>query len=184
MELTGGAGDADRADVAVCAVDDSDGLLGSPGPGTAPSVGAQDEGQPIASSGGPPYTLSVPLSSQDRLYGTAVAVRARLPFTHEDSAMAHFAARLATVHVRHARDYAQVRATAMYAVPGMLRTAVSDPPQGTVCRSPVRHGQAATVTGARRSGVYGGAVRGFRRLHIRWERRDDIHEAFPASPPA
>ncbi|MFE9453514.1 PP2C family protein-serine/threonine phosphatase [Streptomyces sp. NPDC006739] len=125
VDLAGGAADPDRPDVAVRVVDDPCGLFAGPGPDAAASAGAHDERQPIASSGGPPYALSVPLISQGRLYGTAVALRARLPFLHEDSAVANFAARLAAVHVRLARAHAQVRDTAM----NLQRTLLTDPGQ-------------------------------------------------------
>ncbi|MEV6175731.1 hypothetical protein [Streptomyces sp. NPDC052015] len=57
--------------------------------------------------------MTGPLIHRGRLYGTALALGARLPFTHDDAAAVHFAARLAAVHVGHARTYAEVRDTAM-----------------------------------------------------------------------
>ncbi|MFE0455203.1 PP2C family protein-serine/threonine phosphatase [Streptomyces sp. NPDC058914] len=114
VELMVGPADAGPPRVAaVRVVLDPGGLLERHDRDTQPSVEAMDEGQPIVLSGGPPYAVTVPLIHQGRLYGTALALRARLPFTHDDVAVVHFAARLAAVHVGHARTYAEVRDTAM-----------------------------------------------------------------------
>ena len=123
VELIGEAVDTGPPDVVVRVTADPGGLLERFRPETALHVEARDEGQPILRSGGPPYGLSVPLISHQRLYGTALALRTGLPFTREDTAAVHFAARLAAVHVRHARAYGQVRDTATH-----LQRALLDEP--------------------------------------------------------
>lgn len=81
------------------------------------SVTAMDEGHPITESvslsGGPVHRLSVPLVAHGHLFGTTVAIRARAPFTDEDTAVAHFAARVAAVHLGHVREFSRVRSTAL-----------------------------------------------------------------------
>ncbi|MFF8830875.1 PP2C family protein-serine/threonine phosphatase [Streptomyces sp. NPDC015131] len=135
VDVTATAGVAGEPGEALRVAADPDGLLGrlSPGAapsgaapsGAAPSVEAHDEGQPIVLSGGPPYAVSVPLVHGRRLYGSALALRARRPFTDSDTAVVHFAARLAAVHVRHAREHARVRDTAV----SLQRALLTEPGQ-------------------------------------------------------
>jgi serine phosphatase RsbU (regulator of sigma subunit) len=70
------------------------------------SVRALDEGHPLTASmdlseGVRRQVMTVPL----------LAVRNGLPFTDRDTAVTHFAARLAAVHVGHARGYSAMRGT-------------------------------------------------------------------------
>ncbi|MEU6095237.1 GAF domain-containing SpoIIE family protein phosphatase [Streptomyces sp. NPDC047079] len=80
------------------------------------SVRALDEGHPITASVDlsgplPRQVMTVPLLGHGRLYGVLLAVRQGPPFSDRDTALTHYAARLATVHLGHARHHAAVRDT-------------------------------------------------------------------------
>ncbi|MFF4969634.1 PP2C family protein-serine/threonine phosphatase [Streptomyces sp. NPDC001037] len=122
VELIGDTVGTGPPDVVVRVVADEVGLLERFRSGTAPPVETQDEGRALMRSDGP-HSLSVPLISNERLYGTALMLRARSPFTQEDTAVVRFAARLAAAHVRHARAHGQVRDTATH-----LQRALLDEP--------------------------------------------------------
>ncbi|MFL4946185.1 PP2C family protein-serine/threonine phosphatase [Streptomyces sp. MMS24-I31] len=79
------------------------------------SVRALDEGHPITASftpqdGADLVALSVPLPAWGRVYGVALALRTGRPFEDDETAAAHFAARLAAVHLRHADEHREVGA--------------------------------------------------------------------------
>ncbi|MFF7192311.1 PP2C family protein-serine/threonine phosphatase [Streptomyces sp. NPDC008079] len=83
------------------------------------SVRALDEGHPITATadadGSLPRTaVSMPLLAHGRLYGALLAVRAgRRGFTAEETAAVHYAARLAAVHLSHARQHTAAHSTAL-----------------------------------------------------------------------
>ncbi|MFK0258560.1 PP2C family protein-serine/threonine phosphatase [Streptomyces sp. NPDC090445] len=105
------------------------------GPGL--SVRAVDDGHPItvSTAAGQPgreavheavHAVSVPLVGRGRLYGAVLAVRTDTPpdgggeggpgggaFTDEETAVVHFAGRLAAVHLRHAREHSATHSTAL-----------------------------------------------------------------------
>ncbi|MCP3819702.1 SpoIIE family protein phosphatase [Streptomyces sp. A3M-1-3] len=93
---------------------------GAPDPESGPSVSvrALDAGHPITStaavSGGVALAaVSVPLLAHGRIYGVLLAVRAGDAFTDHETATIHYAARLAAVHLGHARRHAETQATAL-----------------------------------------------------------------------
>ncbi|MFF3859721.1 PP2C family protein-serine/threonine phosphatase [Streptomyces sp. NPDC002209] len=103
------------------------GLLTAP-PGGSPSVRAMDGGHPLSewvvlSGGTPAHLVSVPLLARDRVYGAVLAVRTRGGFSDHEAATIHFAARLAAVHLGHARELAATEDTAM----NLQRALVSEP---------------------------------------------------------
>ncbi|MGW2696069.1 PP2C family protein-serine/threonine phosphatase [Streptomyces sp. NPDC001296] len=55
--------------------------------------------------------MTVPLQGRDRSYGVLLGVRQGPPFSEGDVALAFFAARLAAVHLGHARYHSAVRGT-------------------------------------------------------------------------
>ncbi|MFF3325745.1 PP2C family protein-serine/threonine phosphatase [Streptomyces sp. NPDC002889] len=57
--------------------------------------------------------VSVPLLTHDRVHGVLVVVREGRGFSDHEAATVHFAARLAAVHIGHARQHAAVRRTAL-----------------------------------------------------------------------
>ncbi|MGW1257781.1 PP2C family protein-serine/threonine phosphatase [Streptomyces sp. NPDC002513] len=80
------------------------------------SARALDEGHPVTASpcgsaDVPRQVLTVPLLGRDRSYGVLLAVRQGPPFSDRDIAVARFAARLAAVHLGHARQHSAVRGT-------------------------------------------------------------------------
>lgn len=82
------------------------------------SVRALDEGHPIASSidlSGriPRQVMTVPLLAHGRLYGVLLAVRRGAAFTDAAMSGAHYAARLAAVHLGHSRRHNAVRSTVL-----------------------------------------------------------------------
>ncbi|MBD0737189.1 PP2C family protein-serine/threonine phosphatase [Streptomyces sp. CBMA29] len=83
------------------------------------SVRALDEGHPITTTadayGSLPRTaVSMPLLAHGRLYGALLAVRAGLRgFTAQETAAVHYAARLAAVHLSHARQHTAAHSTAL-----------------------------------------------------------------------
>ncbi|MFI6764490.1 PP2C family protein-serine/threonine phosphatase [Streptomyces sp. NPDC050355] len=94
---------------------DDDG--GGPG-GGSPAARALAEGRPITATaalakGMSAGSVSVPLLVQGRRYGVLLALRAGGGFTDHETAAMQYAARLAAVHLAHARRYASVQRTAM-----------------------------------------------------------------------
>ncbi|MFJ8506179.1 PP2C family protein-serine/threonine phosphatase [Streptomyces avermitilis] len=82
------------------------------------AVRALDEGHPITASMDlsgrvPRQVMTVPLLAHGRLYGVLLLVRHGPAFTDRDTAVTHFAARLAAVHLGHARQHGTVRSTAL-----------------------------------------------------------------------
>ncbi|MCX5149620.1 serine/threonine-protein phosphatase [Streptomyces sp. NBC_00320] len=103
------------------------GLLTAPADGS-PSVRAMDGGHPLSewvvlSQGARAHLVSVPLLARDRVYGAVLAVRARGGFSDHEAATIHFTARLAAVHLGHARELAATEDTAM----NLQRALVSEP---------------------------------------------------------
>ncbi|WP_327363766.1 MULTISPECIES: PP2C family protein-serine/threonine phosphatase [unclassified Streptomyces] len=103
------------------------GLLTAPADGS-PSVRAMDGGHPLSewvvlSQGARAHLVSVPLLARDRVYGAVLAVRARGGFSDQEAATIHFTARLAAVHLGHARELAATEDTAM----NLQRALVSEP---------------------------------------------------------
>ncbi|MGW1893210.1 PP2C family protein-serine/threonine phosphatase [Streptomyces sp. NPDC002004] len=83
-------------------------------------VQALDEGHPITAATGlsepslPVAAVSVPLVAHGRLYGVLLAVRAGAEgFAADETATVHYAARLAAVHVGHAREHAEAHSTVL-----------------------------------------------------------------------
>lgn len=104
------------------------GLLRPPVPVTRPAVRAVDDGHPLRSwtlrPGGPPlHGLSVALVRHGTSYGTLLVVRTREAFTDREAAALHFAARVAAVHIRHARRLAATESVAL----NLQRALVADP---------------------------------------------------------
>ncbi|UQW99685.1 PP2C family protein-serine/threonine phosphatase [Streptomyces sp. RerS4] len=104
------------------------GLLRPPVAEARPAVRAVDEGHPLRSwtlrPGGPPlHGLSVSLSRQGTSYGTLLVVRTGRGFSDHEAAALHFAARVAAVHIRHARRLAATESVALK----LQRALVSDP---------------------------------------------------------
>ncbi|SFE20908.1 Serine phosphatase RsbU, regulator of sigma subunit [Actinacidiphila alni] len=83
------------------------------------SVQALDEGHPITArtdtAGADPRTaMSMPLLAHGRLYGALLAVRSGRPgFSAAETAAVHYAARLAAVHLSHARQHTAAHSTAL-----------------------------------------------------------------------
>nr|WP_175409821.1 PP2C family protein-serine/threonine phosphatase [Streptomyces sp. TRM64462] len=83
------------------------------------SVRALDEGHPITasyvSSHAPPLAaVSVPLlTRRDDVYGVVLALRTGTAFTDDETVVAHFAARLAAAHLRHAAAHRETRDAAL-----------------------------------------------------------------------
>ncbi|MER5932035.1 PP2C family protein-serine/threonine phosphatase [Streptomyces sp. NPDC002054] len=79
-----------------------------------------------AAAGGPGpagQLLSVPLMAGDEPFGTLLAARAHGGFTDHETATVHFAARLAAVHLGHARRMAATEQTAL----NLQRALVAEP---------------------------------------------------------
>ncbi len=103
------------------------GLL-TAGPGAAPSVRASDGGHQLSewvtvAGGVPVHVLSVPLPDNDQVYGMLTAVRARAGFGDHEAATVHFTARLAAVHLGHARRLAATEDTVSH----LQRALVAEP---------------------------------------------------------
>ncbi|MEU6322395.1 GAF domain-containing SpoIIE family protein phosphatase [Streptomyces sp. NPDC047009] len=81
------------------------------------SMRALDERRPVTDSPmdlsgcGARQAVAVPLVGQGQQYGALLAVRNDPPFSDRDIAVAGFAARLAAVHLGHARRYTSMRGT-------------------------------------------------------------------------
>ncbi|MGG2460896.1 PP2C family protein-serine/threonine phosphatase [Streptomyces sp. RGM 3693] len=73
--------------------------------------------------GGPSAPVSVPLLAHGHLYGVLRAARAAGGFTAHETATLHHAARLAAVHLAHARRHAAARRTAL----DLQRALLADP---------------------------------------------------------
>ncbi|MEW2166805.1 GAF domain-containing SpoIIE family protein phosphatase [Streptomyces sp. NPDC007084] len=90
-------------------------------PSTGPrplSVRALAEGRPVTASVDlsgrtPRQVMLVPLLARGRLYGVLAGVRRGAPFSDAELAGARHAARLAAVHLGHARDHDAVRGTVL-----------------------------------------------------------------------
>ncbi|MFE5768857.1 PP2C family protein-serine/threonine phosphatase [Streptomyces sp. NPDC056485] len=96
--------------------------------GESPSVRAIDGGHPLSewvvvSGGTRAHLVSVPLLARDRVYGAVLAVRAGGGFSDHEAATVHFTARLAAVHLGHARELAATQDTAL----NLQRALVSEP---------------------------------------------------------
>ncbi len=107
----------------------AEGLLAAGSDG-APSVRATDGGHPLSewvtvAGGVPVHVLSVPLPDGQRVHGLLTAVRARTAFGDHEAAAVHFAARLAAVHLGHARQLAATEDTVSH----LQRALVSEPGQ-------------------------------------------------------
>ncbi|KOG45992.1 protein phosphatase [Streptomyces virginiae] len=98
------------------------------GSGGTPSPRATDGGHPLSAwvtvaGGVPVHVLSVPLPDGHRVHGLLTAVRARTAFSDHEAATVHFAARLAAVHLGHARQLAATEDTVSH----LQRALVSEP---------------------------------------------------------
>ncbi|MFD9161621.1 PP2C family protein-serine/threonine phosphatase [Streptomyces sp. NPDC059558] len=102
-------------------------LLAAGSDGT-PSPRATDGGHPLSAwvtvaGGVPVHVLSVPLPDGHRVHGMLTAVRARTAFSDHEAATVHFAARLAAVHLGHARQLAATEDTVSH----LQRALVAEP---------------------------------------------------------
>ncbi|MEV0990186.1 PP2C family protein-serine/threonine phosphatase [Streptomyces sp. NPDC049949] len=118
------AGDGELRRVAVAG---AVGLL-TARPDESPSVRAIDGGHPlsewvVASGGTRVHLVSVPLLARNRVHGAVLAVRARGGFSDHEAATVHFTARLAAVHLGHARELASTEDTALH----LQRALVAEP---------------------------------------------------------
>ncbi|WP_317852521.1 GAF domain-containing SpoIIE family protein phosphatase [Streptomyces venezuelae] len=77
----------------------------------------------LTAAGAAASRLSVPLMAGEDLYGTLLAVRAQGGFTDHETATVHFAARLAAVHLGHARRMAATEQTAL----NLQRALIAEP---------------------------------------------------------
>ncbi|WP_405443575.1 serine/threonine-protein phosphatase [Streptomyces avidinii] len=103
------------------------GLLAA-GADAAPSVRATDGGHPLSewvtvAGGVPVHVLYLPLPDRHRDHGLLTAVRARTAFGDHEAATVRFAARLAAVHLGHARQLAATEDTVSH----LQRAIVSEP---------------------------------------------------------
>lgn len=73
--------------------------------------------------GGTAYAVSVPVIGRGEVYGTVLAVRAGEPFGRHETAALHFAARVAGIHIGHARRLAAAEGTAL----ALQRALVAEP---------------------------------------------------------
>lgn len=92
------------------------------------SVQALDEGLPITASldlSGtvPREVMTVPLLAHGHLFGVLLAVRQGQPFSDRGTAVTHYAARLAAVHLGHSRQHDAVRDTVL----SLQRALLSEP---------------------------------------------------------
>ncbi|MEU9084004.1 PP2C family protein-serine/threonine phosphatase [Streptomyces sp. NPDC048357] len=103
-------------------------LLDGPATEITPAVRALDEGHPVhAYTGrgaeGSVHVLSVPLLGRGELYGRLLAARAHGGFSDHETATLHFAARLACMHIGHARRLAATEKVAL----DLQRALVAEP---------------------------------------------------------
>ncbi|MFJ3176779.1 PP2C family protein-serine/threonine phosphatase [Streptomyces roseus] len=94
----------------------------------SPSVRAIDGGHPLSewvvvSGGVRVHIVSVPLPAGNGVFGAVLAVRGAGGFSDHEAATVHFAARLAAVHIGHARQLAATEDTAL----NLQRALVSEP---------------------------------------------------------
>ncbi|MFE2874070.1 PP2C family protein-serine/threonine phosphatase [Streptomyces roseus] len=94
----------------------------------SPSVRAIDGGHPLSewavvSGGTPVHLVSVPLPAGNRVRGAVLAVRVEGGFSDHEAATVRFTARLAAVHLGHARELAATEDTAL----NLQRALVSEP---------------------------------------------------------
>lgn len=140
------------------------GLLTAAEADAARAVRATDGGHPLSewstlAGGLRVHVLSVPLPDGDRVHGVLTAVRARVGFGDHEAATVHFAARLAAVHLGHARRLAATEDTVSH----LQRALVSEPGRphpnlgwpAAICRS--APGRWWEATGSRRSASTTGA---------------------------
>lgn len=94
-------------------------LLAIPPGSRSPSVQALDAGHPITSADAglaghrPRRVVSLPLVAHGRLFGVLLGVRAGDAFSHRETAVLHYAARLAAVHLGHAREHTAAQSTVL-----------------------------------------------------------------------
>ncbi|MFG2989217.1 PP2C family protein-serine/threonine phosphatase [Streptomyces sp. NPDC048257] len=100
------------------------------GTAASPSVRATDGGHRLSewatvADGVPVHVLSVPLPDRDRdrAHGVLTVVRARAGFSDHEAATIHFSARLAAVHLGHARQLAATEDTVSH----LQRALVAEP---------------------------------------------------------
>ncbi|MFE2474592.1 SpoIIE family protein phosphatase [Streptomyces sp. NPDC059389] len=94
----------------------------------SPSVRAIDGGHPLSEwvvvcGDTRVHLVSVPLLARNRVHGAVLAVRAHGGFSDHEAATVHFTARLAAVHLGHARELAATEDTALH----LQRALVSEP---------------------------------------------------------
>ncbi|MFD3696305.1 PP2C family protein-serine/threonine phosphatase [Streptomyces sp. NPDC058646] len=123
VHLTGPGARTERV-----AVSGSAELLAGPETGIAPVVRARDQGRPLETwtgrvGGRQAHLVSVPLAGPGEVYGELVAVRTRGGFGDHEMASLHFAARLAGIHIGHARRLAATEGTAL----DLQRALVAEP---------------------------------------------------------
>lgn len=125
VDLTGRGTVSDR--VAEAGATD---LLRDPSPDAPSAVRALDHGHPVRTWSGragdrPLYLVSVPLIGPGggEAYGRLLVVRSGEDFSDHETATLHFAARLASVHIGHARQLAATEKTAL----DLQRALVSEP---------------------------------------------------------
>ncbi|MFD9407454.1 PP2C family protein-serine/threonine phosphatase [Streptomyces sp. NPDC059989] len=123
VDVIGRGGRTDRV-AAAGTTDLLDGLPAEP----TPAVRARDEGHPVHAytgrgTGGFVHLVSVPLVGRGRLYGRLLAARTRGGFSDHETATLHFAARLACVHIGHARRLAATEKIAI----DLQRALVAEP---------------------------------------------------------
>ncbi|MFD9014787.1 PP2C family protein-serine/threonine phosphatase, partial [Streptomyces sp. NPDC059552] len=122
--------------VAVDLLDEDGGPLRAATAGADELLAAGSDGTPRATDGGHPlsawvtvaggvpvHVLSVPLPGGHRVHGLLTAVRARTAFSDHEAATVHFAARLAAVHLGHARQLAATEDTVSH----LQRALVAEP---------------------------------------------------------
>ncbi|MFD3327354.1 PP2C family protein-serine/threonine phosphatase [Streptomyces sp. NPDC058701] len=104
----------------------SAGAAPGPAPGS-PAAGDPDRSARVwtgrTAGGGTAYAVSVPLIGRGEVYGTVLAVRAREAFGRHETAALHFAARVAGIHIGHARRLAATERTAL----ALQRALVAEP---------------------------------------------------------
>ncbi|MFD8949825.1 PP2C family protein-serine/threonine phosphatase [Streptomyces xanthophaeus] len=95
---------------------------------STPAVRALDEGHPVhaytgSGTEGSVHLVSMPLIGRHELYGRLLAVRTHGDFSDHETATLHFAARLACVHIAHARRLATTERIAL----DLQRALVAEP---------------------------------------------------------
>lgn len=123
VDLSGGDGRDERVAVAGSAD-----LLDGSGFDGAPVVRALDHGHPLETRSGRAagtraHLASVPLTGPGKVYGRLLALRRGGDFSDNEMAVLHFAARLAGIHLGHARRLAATEKTAL----DLQRALVAEP---------------------------------------------------------